>query len=339
MPSCSSSTDIVAVGATTAYQANKNPAEYTHPISQASQSSTSNQFDRRVTTCQPTPRGNISSETSAMGLHTLRRPSLLSMALPPPNQANGVSILNYQPPQRREAAPSCVPSIVGKRAQAMSRIDVLQEPRKGRKEIKTSHFPTTARSARGGAALQPTAKASMTPIRKKFSRRVTTGCVTCRKRKKKCDESKPECGRCLRSGYVCRGYSDKEAFWRGGDVEQLPRTKRLSCFSQDGTTDTVFADDHALRPDARPLHWEMPTIPSPATWMSSSSSKSPPSCHTLDSYTGKLGDRTRSGADTYTAYDAVAGREHLQCASAPQILGLTKILGQESRQSAAGQCC
>ncbi|KAH8156733.1 hypothetical protein CIB48_g11518 [Xylaria polymorpha] len=31
-------------------------------------------------------------------------------------------------------------------------------------------------------------------------------CLTCRKRKKKCDESKPECTNCVRGGFVCYGY-------------------------------------------------------------------------------------------------------------------------------------
>lgn len=33
------------------------------------------------------------------------------------------------------------------------------------------------------------------------------GCKTCKKRRIKCDEQKPECGRCLRAGYKCAGYA------------------------------------------------------------------------------------------------------------------------------------
>ena len=37
--------------------------------------------------------------------------------------------------------------------------------------------------------------------------RSRTGCGTCRKRKKKCDEAKPKCNNCLRGNYECAGYA------------------------------------------------------------------------------------------------------------------------------------
>ncbi|KAF1810956.1 trimeric LpxA-like protein [Eremomyces bilateralis CBS 781.70] len=42
-----------------------------------------------------------------------------------------------------------------------------------------------------------------------FANRTKTGCHTCRKRKKKCDEQKPECANCLRGGFTCEGYASK----------------------------------------------------------------------------------------------------------------------------------
>lgn len=45
-----------------------------------------------------------------------------------------------------------------------------------------------------------------------FSNRTKTGCQTCRKRKKKCDEGKPECKNCQRGGFVCEGYTNKTAW-------------------------------------------------------------------------------------------------------------------------------
>ncbi|KAI0197193.1 hypothetical protein EV127DRAFT_415884 [Xylaria flabelliformis] len=35
-----------------------------------------------------------------------------------------------------------------------------------------------------------------------------TGCVTCKKRRVKCDEAKPICARCIKSGHKCAGYED-----------------------------------------------------------------------------------------------------------------------------------
>ncbi|KAL1304580.1 hypothetical protein AAFC00_003552 [Neodothiora populina] len=48
------------------------------------------------------------------------------------------------------------------------------------------------------------------PVRKRiFSQRTKTGCHTCRRRKKKCDETKPICNNCIRGGFPCDGYGPK----------------------------------------------------------------------------------------------------------------------------------
>lgn len=48
--------------------------------------------------------------------------------------------------------------------------------------------------------------------RRQFASRSRTGCGTCRKRKKKCDEAKPTCGNCIRGNFECAGYT-KEIPW------------------------------------------------------------------------------------------------------------------------------
>ncbi|OJJ85790.1 Zn(II)2Cys6 transcription factor [Aspergillus glaucus CBS 516.65] len=45
--------------------------------------------------------------------------------------------------------------------------------------------------------------------------RSKTGCVTCRRRKKKCDETKPACLNCQKNAVVCEGYPPKE-IWKSG---------------------------------------------------------------------------------------------------------------------------
>lgn len=40
------------------------------------------------------------------------------------------------------------------------------------------------------------------------SRKSRRGCLTCKKRKVKCDEAKPICGRCAAGGHTCQGYTD-----------------------------------------------------------------------------------------------------------------------------------
>ncbi|KAF2142531.1 uncharacterized protein K452DRAFT_308186 [Aplosporella prunicola CBS 121167] len=49
-----------------------------------------------------------------------------------------------------------------------------------------------------------------------FANRTKTGCQTCRRRKKKCDEKKPECNNCIRGGFVCEGYLTKSTWTRPG---------------------------------------------------------------------------------------------------------------------------
>ncbi|KAI8629966.1 hypothetical protein F5Y19DRAFT_464264 [Xylariaceae sp. FL1651] len=50
------------------------------------------------------------------------------------------------------------------------------------------------------------------------------GCLTCRKRKKKCDESKPECTNCVRGGFVCYGYPNQRGHPK---LENKPTTVPL----------------------------------------------------------------------------------------------------------------
>ncbi|KAE9989668.1 hypothetical protein EG327_002389 [Venturia inaequalis] len=65
----------------------------------------------------------------------------------------------------------------------------------------------------------------MDPKKRKraFTNRTKTGCQTCRRRKKKCDEAKPECNNCQRGGFVCEGYMAKSNWPKQNNVtKQLP---------------------------------------------------------------------------------------------------------------------
>ncbi|KAI2739756.1 transcriptional regulator family: Fungal Specific TF [Penicillium roqueforti] len=60
------------------------------------------------------------------------------------------------------------------------------------------------------------------PKRKRvFSNRTKTGCMTCRRRKKKCDEQHPACNNCLRGGFLCEGYSSRST-WQKPSSTKTP---------------------------------------------------------------------------------------------------------------------
>ncbi|KAJ3551376.1 hypothetical protein NPX13_g11378 [Xylaria arbuscula] len=55
--------------------------------------------------------------------------------------------------------------------------------------------------------------------------RSRAGCITCRKRKKKCDEAKPECSNCERNGIICEGYNQKTLWMSGQDKAEQDRAR------------------------------------------------------------------------------------------------------------------
>lgn len=69
--------------------------------------------------------------------------------------------------------------------------------------------------------LQTFSQADPKKRKRNFSNRTKTGCLTCRRRKKKCDESKPECNNCIRGGFVCSGYQQRGQ-WPKTETKQAP---------------------------------------------------------------------------------------------------------------------
>ncbi|KAI6085910.1 hypothetical protein F4821DRAFT_141285 [Hypoxylon rubiginosum] len=57
------------------------------------------------------------------------------------------------------------------------------------------------------------------PIKRRANHaKVRSGCVTCKTRRVKCDERKPLCLRCEKSGHLCAGYEDASAAKRGKET-------------------------------------------------------------------------------------------------------------------------
>ncbi|KAI9787624.1 MAG: hypothetical protein M1839_000155 [Geoglossum umbratile] len=91
---------------------------------------------------------------------------------------------------------------------------------------------TTGRRPRGRPRKHPVAPASSS-VQKTTKGRSKTGCITCRRRKKKCDETKPECLNCQKNAVVCEGYPEK-TFWQPGkqrseEALKPTRPRELPC--------------------------------------------------------------------------------------------------------------
>ncbi|KAJ4303708.1 hypothetical protein N0V90_002609 [Kalmusia sp. IMI 367209] len=84
--------------------------------------------------------------------------------------------------------------------------------------------PVRLRRARGRPRIHP--PRSPTAASKQAKARSKTGCTTCRKRKKKCDETKPFCLSCQKNNIHCEGYKPVE-IWKSGK-EKLAEARRMS---------------------------------------------------------------------------------------------------------------
>jgi hypothetical protein len=74
-------------------------------------------------------------------------------------------------------------------------------------------------------------KHPLTPIvtaNKVTKGRSKTGCLTCRKRKKKCDEAKPRCMNCYKNAVICEGYPEKTVWKSGKEKAEEERMKSNS---------------------------------------------------------------------------------------------------------------
>ncbi|KAI6749695.1 hypothetical protein HG530_015109 [Fusarium avenaceum] len=58
----------------------------------------------------------------------------------------------------------------------------------------------------GDTAGSGSSKSTKTKISRTSTSKVRTGCITCKRRHVKCDETKPQCGNCVRNGRKCEGY-------------------------------------------------------------------------------------------------------------------------------------
>ncbi|KIW30673.1 hypothetical protein, variant [Cladophialophora immunda] len=83
---------------------------------------------------------------------------------------------------------------------------------------------------------------TVAPKRKRnFSNRTKTGCLTCRQRKKKCDEGQPTCENCHRGGFTCKGYNVNR---RAAPTKPTPIRGPVPLQSRDGPGDVSEASPY-----------------------------------------------------------------------------------------------
>ncbi|KAL2840859.1 hypothetical protein BJX68DRAFT_183801 [Aspergillus pseudodeflectus] len=94
---------------------------------------------------------------------------------------------------------------------------------------------------------RPQSAVQVAPKRKRvFSNRTKTGCMTCRRRKKKCDEQHPACNNCIRGGFICEGYSSRST-WQKPSTTKTP----VPLQSKEGYPDIGNQYVHDINPHDR----------------------------------------------------------------------------------------
>ncbi|KAF5486443.1 putative maltose O-acetyltransferase [Colletotrichum fructicola] len=100
--------------------------------------------------------------------------------------------------------------------------------------------------------------------KRNFSNRTKTGCMTCRRRKKKCDEQKPECSNCIRGGFVCAGYPpQRNAVWQKSDnkATAIPLESKDPSYVPPGAYGRPIADQDVDRQTGSTLSASMVSNP------------------------------------------------------------------------------
>ncbi|KAE8445272.1 hypothetical protein EG329_013510 [Mollisiaceae sp. DMI_Dod_QoI] len=90
--------------------------------------------------------------------------------------------------------------------------------------------------------------------KRNFSNRTKTGCMTCRRRKKKCDESRPECNNCLRGGFVCSGYQQRGQWPKTEQkAAPIPLQSKTEYENSPYSATSPYAQHHLSQPRREPL--------------------------------------------------------------------------------------
>ncbi|KAF9882361.1 bacterial transferase hexapeptide [Colletotrichum karsti] len=115
-----------------------------------------------------------------------------------------------------------------------------------------------------GGSRDPSLQSDPKKRKRNFSNRTKTGCLTCRKRKKKCDEQKPECSNCIRGGFICAGYPpQRNAGWQKPDnkAAAIPLESKDPSYVPPGAYGMPQTQPPPVQPAAQPIAQPQPQHP------------------------------------------------------------------------------
>ncbi|KAF1973366.1 hypothetical protein BU23DRAFT_580400 [Bimuria novae-zelandiae CBS 107.79] len=168
-----------------------------------------------------------SAAHARMSTSSSPQPSMSSSSESPVNtptfDTNGLSTTDSLSDERlesRDGSNDIIPKIEETELQLS---DVKPEPMAEDTPLSPTE-PVRLRRARGRPRIHP--PRSPTTVSKQAKARSKTGCTTCRKRKKKCDETKPFCLSCQKNNIHCEGYKPVE-IWKSGK-EKAAEARRSS---------------------------------------------------------------------------------------------------------------
>ncbi|EXJ59861.1 hypothetical protein A1O7_04008 [Cladophialophora yegresii CBS 114405] len=99
---------------------------------------------------------------------------------------------------------------------------------------------------------------------RKSTPKVRSGCITCKARRVKCDEQKPECQRCLRANRKCEGYPVGA---RGQATQQLPlEPTSITAYSIPFKVPGSQADRQLLHYFCSQAAWNLSSCTDPTLW-------------------------------------------------------------------------
>ncbi|KAI9685767.1 MAG: hypothetical protein M1822_004327 [Bathelium mastoideum] len=175
---------------------------------------------------------------SRLSISSVSQPSSSSSSESPLNTPSFTNPPAYSSDGGSDEEPDVVPKI-----EEIEDIKIPEAKVESLSEDKTiTPSPITPHRGRGRPRRAP--QIPTTTVAKGRSK---SGCFTCRKRKKKCDEAKPSCNQCLKNNVVCEGYPPK-AYWRSGKHRRTSLTLEppvelpLLIDGVETETDRIFLD-------------------------------------------------------------------------------------------------